>query len=351
MAATRDLTRTTLAILFVVALLGACGWILRPFLLPLVWATMIVVATWPLMERLQRWLWGRRSLAVLVMGLALLLLFIAPVFAAVVTVADNLDRIVVWIRALAEFAVPAPPEWLAQLPVFGERLAASWQNMTGASPEEIGSRLAPYADAVVRWLGAQAGSIGKIFLQFFLTLVAAVILYLRGEKAAGLVQAFARRMAGEHGVQIVVLAGQAIRAVALGVIVTAAVQALLSAGGLALAGVPFVALLTALVFLFSLAQVGPAPVLVPAVIWLYWQGASGWGTALLIWTVLVCSLDNVLRPYLIRLGADLPMLLILVGVIGGLVAFGIIGIFVGPVVLVTAHALFVAWVAEGRTDE
>jgi predicted PurR-regulated permease PerM len=338
----RDLTRTLLTIIFLLALLAACGWILRPFFMPILWASMIVVATWPLMERLQRLLWGRRWLAVTVMALALLVLFIAPILTAVVTVVDNHARILDWGRSLLVLA----PDWLARLPLFGDDLASAWLEITGSSPDELGGRLAPYADAAVQWLGAQTGSIGLIFIQFFLTFLVAVFLYLRGELAVGLVQGFARRMAGDRGVQVTVLAGQAIRAVALGVIVTAAVQALLAAIGLAVCGVPFVSVLTAIVFFFCLAQIGPAPILAPAVFWLFWKGQPGWGTALLVWTVLICSLDNVLRAYLIRLGADLPLVLILTGVIGGLVAFGIIGIFIGPVVLVTAYALFDAWVAE-----
>jgi predicted PurR-regulated permease PerM len=146
----------------------------------------------------------------------------------------------------------------------------------------------------------------------------------------------------------VVLAGQAIRGVALGVIGTALIQSALAGLGLAVAGIPYPAILTAIAFLLCIAQLGPILVLLPAVGWLYWAGETAVGTALLVWSVLVGASDNVLRPLLIRRGADLPMLLILAGVLGGLVAFGVIGLFVGPIVLAVTWTLLSSWVADSE---
>jgi predicted PurR-regulated permease PerM len=148
-----------------------------------------------------------------------------------------------------------------------------------------------------------------------------------------------------------VLASQAIRGVALGVVLTALAQSLLAGLGLAIAGVPFAGMLTAVMLLLCLAQVGPMLVLVPATIWVYWSGDNLWGTLLLVWTLFVGTLDNFLRPFLIKQGADLPLLLIFAGVIGGLLSLGLLGIFVGPVVLAVAYTLLEAWVNETpRTD-
>ncbi|MBE0549830.1 MAG: AI-2E family transporter, partial [Rubrivivax sp.] len=141
--------------------------------------------------------------------------------------------------------------------------------------------------------------------------------------------------------------GGAIRGVALGVGVTALVQALLGGIGVAAAGVPVAGLLTAVMFMLCIAQLGPLLVLVPAVIWVLWSGDTGWGIALGIWSAMVATIDNVIRPLLIRLGADLPLLLIFAGVIGGLFAIGLLGIFVGPVVLAVAYKLLQAWVDDG----
>jgi predicted PurR-regulated permease PerM len=143
-----------------------------------------------------------------------------------------------------------------------------------------------------------------------------------------------------------VLAGQAIRAVALGVVVTALVQSVIGGIGLAIAGIPFAAVLTALMFLLAVAQIGAGPVLACATVWMYWTGENGWGTALLVLTIVVGSLDNILRPILIRQGADLPLLLIFAGVIGGLITFGLVGLFVGPVVLAVTYTLLDSWIRE-----
>jgi predicted PurR-regulated permease PerM len=157
---------------------------------------------------------------------------------------------------------------------------------------------------------------------------------------------FGRRLAGDRGEGAVVLAGQAIRAVALGVVVTALAQTVLAGIGLAVAGVPFAGLLTGAILLLCIAQVGPTVVLIPAVIWLFWTDQTVWGVALLVWSIGVGTMDNVLRPMLIRRGADLPMLLIFAGVIGGLLSFGIIGLFVGPVVLAVTYTLLKDWMGE-----
>jgi len=141
------------------------------------------------------------------------------------------------------------------------------------------------------------------------------------------------------------LAAQAVRGVALGVVVTAIVQSGLAGIGLAIAGVPFATLLTALMFILAVAQVGPAPVLIPAVIWVYAKSGGVWGSVFLVWAAFCGLLDNFLRPVLIRRGADLPLLVIFTGVIGGLIAFGVIGLFIGPVVLAVAYTLLADWVS------
>jgi predicted PurR-regulated permease PerM len=183
-------------------------------------------------------------------------------------------------------------------------------------------------------------------VQLLLTLVITVILYSHGETARNGLIRFGRRLAGDNGGHVVVLAGASIRAVALGVVVTALAQTVLGGLGMAIAGIPFAGLLTAVILLFCIAQVGPMIVLIPAVVWLFWDDQTGWGIALLVWSLVVGTMDNFLRPYLIRKGADLPLLLIFAGVIGGLIAFGIIGLFVGPVVLAVAYTLLVQWMNE-----
>jgi len=344
-----DLTRIVLAVLFIGALIASTFWILRPFLGALIWAVMIVVPTWPALLAMQRFFGGRRWLAVTLMSLILLLVLIAPLSAAIGTIVANADEIVGWARHLREFKLPPAPAWLARLPVVGESAVKLWRETATQGFEPLVVKIAPYAGNVTRWFVGQIGNLGAVFIQFLLTVIAAAVLYANGERAAGVTLRFGTRLAGETGEAAVRLSAQAIRGVAIGIVVTALVQALIGALGLVIAGVPFVAVLAAVMFLLTVAQIGVLPVMVPAVIWLYWSGSPGWGTFLLVVTVFAATIDNVVRPILIKKGANLPLLLIFVGVIGGLISFGLIGIFVGPVVLAVSYTLLSAWLGQGQT--
>jgi predicted PurR-regulated permease PerM len=341
-----DLTHTTLAVLFIGGLLAATLWVLRPFLPAVIWATMIVVATWPLMISLQRRLWGKRWLVVTLMTLTMLLGFVVPFLLAISALVRHGDQIADWAGSLGSGSLPPPPSWLQHVPLIGEEAAAAWQDLIASGIKDLAVTLAPYAQGLLRWFVAQASGLGMMSLQFLLSVLLAAVLYAQGEQFTAFVERFGRRLAGERGVDAVVLAGKAIRAVALGVVVTAVLQTLVGGIGLAVAGVPFAALLTAAMFLLAVAQIGATPVLAGAALWLYWTGNIGWAIAMVVWAVVVGTMDNVLRPILIRQGADLPLLLIFAGVVGGLLAFGLVGIFVGPTVLAVAYTLLNDWLDE-----
>jgi predicted PurR-regulated permease PerM len=342
----RDLTRTVFAILIIGGLIAASVWILRPFLAATIWSTMIVVTTWPILRTLQSRLWGKRWIATAIMTAALLLVFVAPFSAAIGTIVANASEIVDWTSRLSQVKLPPPPDFVEKVPIVGGKAAKVWREYADKGSEELAEIVRPYAARAGSWFVAEVGNFGLVTLQFLLTVVISAILYMTGEDAARWVRRFGRRLAGERGDQVVRLAGQAIRGVALGVVVTALVQSVLGGIGLAIAGVPFAAMLTAVMFMLALAQIGPLPVLLGGLVWLWWQGDTGWFIALLIWTIVVGSLDNILRPILIKRGADLPLLLIFAGVIGGLFAFGLLGLFVGPVLLAVAYTLLDAWVSE-----
>lgn len=339
-----DVTRTTLAVLFIGMLIAASFYIIRPFLTSFVWATMIAVATWPVLLATQARLWGKRGLAVAVMTIVLLLFLVVPFWLAVATIIDKADYIASWIKSLATFSLPPPPDWLERIPLIGPDLLERWEQLASVRWGKMTATLAPYAGQAVGWFATQAGSFGMMILHFLLTVIFTAILYVKGEMAAAGVRRFAHRLAGPHGEEAALLTGKAIRGVALGVGLTAIVQSALGGIGLAIAGVPAATLLTAVMFMLCVAQIGTIPVLIPAVIWLFWNNATLWGTVLLIWSIFVISIDNFLRPVLIRKGANLPLLLIFAGVIGGLIAFGVIGLFIGPVVLAVSHTLLKTWV-------
>ena len=344
----RDLVQTTLGVLAIGALIVASFWVLRPFVAATIWATMIVVATWPLMLWLQEHLWHRRMLAVGVMSLLMLLLIVVPLMLAIATVVKHSAAIVDAAKAVMGFHVPSAPDWLAGLPYVGEMAVEAWEQLAALRPQDLISQITPYADDIAKWSVAQAGSLGFMLVQFLLIVALCAVMYASGETAARAVRRFGERLAGKHGLDAVTLGAQAIRGVALGVGVTAVVQASIGGVGLALAGVPLAGPLTALMLMLCIAQIGPFLVLIPAIAWVYWSGDTLGGTVLLVFGTVAMTIDNFIRPILIRRGADLPLLLIFAGVIGGLLAFGLVGIFVGPVVLAVAYTLIGAWIDDGR---
>lgn len=346
-----DLTRATFRLLALGVLIATSFWILRPFLVALAWATTIVVATWPLSLRAEACLGGRRSAVVTVQTLALLLIVVVPLYLSITTIVEHAGQFAEWSTSQATVQLAEPPTWIASLPLIGPKLAARWEQLATAGSGELATALAPYGQRIVRWFVELAGGAGTLFLQLLLTVIVAAILCANGETAARAVNRFARRLAGAEGEQAVQLAALAIRGVALGVVVTAIVQSALTGLGLLVVGVPFAGVLTAVIFIFSIAQIGPVLVLIPTVIWVYSTQGPVWGSAFLVWAIFCTILDNVLRPVLIKRGADLPLLLVFAGVVGGLIAFGVIGLFIGPVALAVAYTLLVHWVSAGDTPE
>jgi predicted PurR-regulated permease PerM len=344
----REIFRIVLVLALLGGLIGLSLMIVGPFLPSTIWAVTIAVATWPILLGVQRRLGRRRWVAVLVMSLVLLLVFVAPVWLAIGTVVAHVDQITGWVKSLESEITETPPAWVSKVPLAGDKLATRWREL--AEDGNLGARISPYLGRAATWFVAQIGGLGAVAGQLLLTVAITAILYAKGETAARGLMLLAHRLSEEHGEASLRLAGQAIRGVALGVIVTALVQSVLGGIGLLVVGVPFVGVLTVVMLMLAVAQIGVVPVLACAVLWKYSQGEPAWGTTLLVWTVIVASIDNVLRPILIRRGADLPLLLIFAGVVGGLITLGLVGIFIGPVALAVTWKLVEAWVDEGEPE-
>jgi predicted PurR-regulated permease PerM len=341
-----DVTRLVFLVLFIAMLLAGSFWTLLPFLGGLIWAATVVIATWPLLLRL-RARTGRPWLAVLTMTSVTLLAVILPFGFAVSTLLDLAHRGPELLGEYFAHGLGPPPEWLGRLPIVGAKLVARWQEIAAGGREALIEAARPYVGAATHWLVAVTGGIGVVVVNILLTVVLVAILYAQGEVAARGALAFGYRLGGDRGMDVMRLAAQAVRSVALGVVVTALVQSVLAGLALWICGIPAPAVLAALVFVLGIAQLGPLPVLLPAIAWLYWTDQALWGTVLLVLAIPIGALDNVLRPILIRRGVQLPMLLIIGGVIGGLIAFGVMGLFVGPVILAASYTLVKSWVAEG----
>jgi predicted PurR-regulated permease PerM len=345
-APSSEVTRIVLLVLLIGLLLVGSFWTLLPFLGALLWAATVVIATWPGLVWIEHRSGGRRGVATTVMTLLVLFAFVVPLWLAVSTLIDAANSTPALLHDFAARGLGSPPAWVAKIPLAGDQLTAKWQELSTGGPEALVEYVKPYTRSAATWVLSLTGGIGAMIVNILLIIILVAILYSQGQIAAKGALAFGHRIGGERGEQTIVLASQAVRSVALGVVVTALVQSILAGIGLWVCGVPHAGVLTALVFVFGIAQIGPLPIMAGAVIWLYASDSNVWGTVLLIWSIPVGALDNVLRPILIRRGVQLPMLLIIAGVIGGLIAFGVLGLFVGPVILAATYTLAKAWVTE-----
>ncbi|ATG17720.1 MULTISPECIES: AI-2E family transporter YdiK [Providencia] len=340
-----DLPKLVLGLLSIIFMIATCFWVLSPFILGFIWAGMMVIATWPILLRLEARLWHKRWLASLTMVLLIFLLFVIPTSILIGSIIQNSAPLIELAKSPTNMTLP-DLEWLNQIPMVGEKLYYAWHSLVASGGNALLAKVQPYFGQAAGWFATQAISASRFLFHLVLMLLFSGLLYYKGELVTLGVRHFAVRLAGIRGDAAVVLAAQSIRAVALGVVVTALIQAIVGGIGLALSGISYAAILTVLIFICCVAQLGPLLVMVPSVLWLFWTGDTTWAIILGVWAAVVATMDGVLRPWLIKMGADLPMVLILVGVIGGILSFGMIGLFIGPVVLAVSYSLLKAWMNE-----
>ncbi|WWO99722.1 MAG: AI-2E family transporter YdiK [Candidatus Dasytiphilus stammeri] len=347
---TVDIPQLLFLFMFITILMVTCFWVVQPFIAGFAWASMVVIATWPLFIKLQNLLWRSRILAILIMILMLFLLFIIPI---TLLLAGFIDNIIPLIQSLTSGPIKLPQlHFIDNIPLIGEKLYSTWNSiLAGEKSNSMIIYAKPYIGKTTGFILLQVAHLARVILHLGLMLLFSILLYWRGEQIGQWILHFAGRLATHRGEAAVLLATKAIRAVALGISVTALVQGILGGVGLAFSGIPYAALLTGILILLGLMQLGTLPVLIPAIMWLYWSGENTSATILMIWSCLVVTLDNILRPVLIRMGADLPMIMIICGVIGGFFTFGMIGLFIGPVVLAISYKLLNVWMHEYPVNE
>ncbi|HSA79603.1 MAG TPA: AI-2E family transporter, partial [Geminicoccaceae bacterium] len=305
-------------------LVVGCFLVLRPFLSALLWALILSFSTWPLYDWLVRVFGGRRTLAAALMTLLVAVVLVLPPVAVGSSLADNVAQVVAMVRTLLAQGLPGPPGWVLELPLIGANLHDGWQELSeqGTAWTAV---LRPYVETARDLLLSTGVTLGQGVLQLSLSVLAAFFFFRDGAAGGRQLDAAFQRLAGERARRLLAVAGGTIRGVVYGIIGTALAQATLQAIGLWLAGVPAAAFLGFLTFFLSFVPMGPALVWLPATIWLFYKGALGWGVFMAIWGFFVVSgVDNVLKPWLISRGSKLPLILVFLGVLGGVVAFGVL---------------------------
>ena len=329
--------------LLVLALLAAAVWVMAPFITALLWGAILAYASWPLMRVLTRWLGGRETLAAAILTGAWILIVALPLVWLGFNVADHIREATQFVREVRVDGLPEAPAWVAGVPLVGERLVTLW-----ASLDQQGSALLvsakPYLGQVGNWLLARSAQIGAGVLELTLSLIFVFFFYRDGPRLAAFVLRLLQRLMEARAAHYLALVADTVQRVVNGVIGTAAAQALLALIGFLIAGVPGAVVLGLLTFLLSLIPMGPPLAWVPATLWLAWQGEYGMAVFLAVWgTFVISGVDNVLKPYLISRGGELPLVIVLLGVFGGLIAFGFIGLFIGPTLLAVGYSLMLDW--------
>ena len=337
-----------LAQILLLSLLGACLWVLTPFMTALFWAAVLAFATWPAMQYLTRVLKGNVSLAAGLLTAGWVFIVAGPLVLLGFNIADHIRTGTELIKNLRMTGLPETPEWLVDVPMVGDRLVELWQTLDQQGAALLAATK-PYMGQTGNWLLARSASIGAGILELALSLLLVFFFYRDGPRLAHFAKSLVRRLIKERADYYIDLVAGTVLRVVNGVIGTAAAQAAIALFGFLVAGIPGALFLAALTFMLSLIPMGPPLVWGPAVTWLFFQGEYGMAIFLLLWGFLVISsVDNFLKPYLISRGGNLPLVVVLMGVFGGLFAFGFMGLFLGPTLLAVAYSLVSDWIASNH---
>jgi len=318
--------------------------LVRPFITIMIWSIVLTVALYPLYEVMVSWLGGRRRLAGALLTLINLLIVVGPATWLAVSLIDGL-------RTLSEeldfsaLALPPPPVAVKSWPILGDALYQYWDLASTnlrAALAKIAPQLKPVGGLLLQI--AAGASLGTV--KFLAAVVVAGFLFSPAPFLADEIKLFSHRIASGRGEEFVRLAGETIRAVSRGVIGISALQAFFAALGLYAIGIPAAGLITTLILVFGIIQIGPTIVIIPLIIWSWMSKDTTTALLFTAYMIPVSLLDNILRPLLLGRGLDTPILIILIGVIGGTISQGITGLFLGPIVLAVIWNLLMAWIGE-----
>jgi len=328
--------------------------VLKPFIISLILAAVLAYASWPVYEWLLARLRNHPGAAATAMTLLLLLTLVTPFAVMGVSLADNTVELLRLLREALNQPLPPPPHWLETLPLVGDYLQGKWLAMM---QEEEGTLVLQVREQLQQlplrdWaINAGAALVHGVVLISFSVLIC-FFFYRDGPAITARVRMVMERLTGDRARSLIEVTAGTVSRVVNGILGTSLAQSVLALIGFWIAGVPGAMLLGLLTFFVSIIPMGPPLVWVPATLWLYFQGNTGMAVFLGIWgLLLISSIDNFIKPYLISRGGTLPLLLVFMGVLGGLLAFGFIGVFLGPVIIAVAYALLSEWVSSKRPTD
>ena len=330
----------------VVALVVACYQVLSPFIPAILFSAVACSASWPIYVRIRRSLRGHGGWAALLMTLLLVMVIVGPTLMLAASLADDVTQGIDDLRNWLAAGPPEPPHWLKTIPLIGGSIDGYWHQLA-ASRDEALNLLRSMADPARRVLVVAGKAVGTGVLQLVLATFIAFFFYRDGEAIIRGMRKILERLAGDLGDELLATIENTVTGVVNGIFGTALAQAVAAMIGLVIAGVPGALLLGVVTFFLSIVPAGPPIVWGGAALWLFYQDSIGWGIFMLVYgLVVISSIDNVMKPYLISRSSSLPLLLTVLGVFGGIVAFGFIGIFIGPPVLAVGLTLIQLWTSK-----
>ena len=338
------------AIVLLILIVG-CFFVLRPFISALLWAVILSFSTWPVYKWWTNVLKGRKTLAATIMTLLLAGIFVIPVLVIGLSFADEATNLIARIRQSFEEGLPPLPQWVENLPLIGEDIHQRWLEWT-ADKTQFEKFIGPYQKQISMYILKSTPVIGQALFQILLSIIVCFFFYRDGEETAQSLANFLKKIAGKRAGRLMQVAADTTKSVVYGIIGTAVIQAGLQTIGFFIAGIPGALVFGFLTFFLSLVPMGPPLVWIPATIWLFYNKSVAWGIFMGIWGMFVVSgVDNIVKPYLISRGGNLPFILILLGVLGGVIAFGFIGVFLGPTLLALGYSLISEWTLKKNGAE
>lgn len=344
-AAMSLLVRRVFALLIILALVGLSLWLIKPFLGALVWGAILAISLYPLQRRLSSWLGGRRVVPAILLALFMTGILLIPLTLLLMTIGEQASHILQRSPKLDQLVLPMAPEWLAGVPLIGKRAFQIWQDAaTDVSGTIEAAR--PKIRAAILWLLSGTVSSTLVILEALIAIVLAATFLITAERLDAFFAKLLRALGAPESAGIQALVVRTVRGVAQGIIGTAIIQAAVACVGFEIAGAPFPVLLTLLVFIACTAQLGALLIGLPAAGWIWYQGHDDWAIFLTAWTIFVNLIDNFIKPLLIGRGLPVPIWVVFIGVIGGLLAMGLVGLFIGPVVLAVSYLLMILWTEQ-----
>ena len=317
--------------------------VLQPFLGAILAAAILCFSTWPVYRFIEDWTGGRRWLAALAMTLLILLVLVVPLALIALSFRDDVPHLVENARELFARGLPGPPEWIAGIPLVGEQLDAAWREFS-ESRDKFGEALKQFSQPAREFLVKTGLIIAEGVLQFTLIAFIGYFFYRDGAALVEALRNALSRVAGDLTERLLGIIGGTISGVVWGIVGTGLAQAVVALIGFLIAGVPGAVMLASLIFILSIIPGGPVLIWVGATGWLAYNDQPGWATFMALWGFFVISgIDNIVKPLLISRGASMPFVLVLLGVFGGVLAFGFVGIFLGPTLLAVGYNLVRRW--------